>query len=213
MPRKFVQFSLIPPNNECSELLGKKKKLHRLQEENRQVLRISIQFISSIFLTPSVSGSPLNWNCRKLGECCENGKCLFCSCSSVLVMAVAGGSTRRVIGLNRIMALVFSTPFFMLDLMVYGRNGAQTLLLRSSFETGLQCDSNFVNVIRIQKVAQMYFLNCHWYLLVMYFFVVTVLHSYLLSSFCSWVSLVILVQHPARLLCGQMRPHVSLPEM
>lgn len=75
--------------------------------------------------------------------------------------------------------------FFMLDLMVYGRNGAQTLLLRSSFETGLQCDSNFVNVIRIQKVAQMYFLNCHWYLLVMYFFVVTVLHSYLLSSFCS----------------------------
>lgn len=88
-----------------------------------------------------------------------------CSVLALLcpVMAVIGESTRRIVGLNQYRGPCVLSTFSMLDLMVYGRNGAQTLLSSSSFKMylGLQHDSNFINVIRIQKVTQMYFSDCH----------------------------------------------------
>lgn len=91
-----------------------------------------------------------------------------CSVLALLcpVMAVVGDSTMRIVGLNRYRGpCVLNAPFLVLDLIVRGRNVAQTLLSNRFFKTylGLRCCSNFINIIRIQKVVQIYFPGFHSY--------------------------------------------------
>lgn len=126
--------------------------------------------------TPCVSGNPPNWNSRKLGKCRENGICLFCSCSSVSSSGCCWRQHQEDCWSQPVLWPLCSQHLFHV-FNVSRFNGmwekwGTNSIVSSSFKTylGLQCDSNLINVIRIQIIAQVYFPDCYWYHLpVMYF--------------------------------------------
>lgn len=105
--------------------------------------------------TPSASGNPLNWNSRKLGKCCENGMYLFCSCSSVSSYSCRWRQQQEDCWSQPVLwPLCPQHPFHVRFKGIWKKWGTNSIV-SSFFKTylGLQWDSNFIKVIRIQKVA------------------------------------------------------------
>lgn len=135
------------------------KSLHgfKRKTDERALSRVSGQ------ITTPGSVSSLSWNSKKLGKYRGNDICLFCSCSSVLIYGHCQRGEQEDCWSEPVSWSLCSQSKLVRRNCIWEKCNTKSVVKCLQDILRLLYCNNFINIIWICNVVQLYFPVCHWY--------------------------------------------------